>query len=365
MAKKKKILFAAVDIGWRIEHYSKYIKQNFDDQLRAESFVNYFVPHEHYDTSYTYAYRFDKMNALKRWFLSVFNLCRFLFRYDVFHFFSGETLLTRKTRRFEFWLYRLFGKRIVMHFVGSDIRNPEYVYEKAERIVETLDKGNFKIALKHWQKNLIRDSQDFAHTTFVSTPDLLSIYGTKGTYVPVFLDFDKFEAELNAINVQRDSSRIKILHAPSNPYIKGSQYVEDAFRELKEEGIEGVEFILPDYSNYGVGKYALNRYELFEQMKESDIVIDQLIIGWYGLQAIEGIMCDNIVLSYLDKEYLSYVDGDCPIINTNAKNIKQQIVRSIELIRTNSYNFDSAKKWVKQKHDMNSYENEFRKAWLV
>ena len=52
MSKKKKILFAAVDIGWRIEHYAKFINKNLADVLIPYSLVYYKVSEEQYKTSY-------------------------------------------------------------------------------------------------------------------------------------------------------------------------------------------------------------------------------------------------------------------------------------------------------------------------
>src|SRR5215213_6563928 len=113
-----KMLFAAVDIGYRIELYTKFIRQHFSSQLKTESLTISLLPKEHYSTGYDYEFHFNGKNFLYRWTISLYNFVRCLFRYDMFHFFSGETLLPRKLRRFELTIYKLFGKRIIMHFVG-------------------------------------------------------------------------------------------------------------------------------------------------------------------------------------------------------------------------------------------------------
>lgn len=112
----------------------------------------------------------------------------FIAFYDLDHFFSGETLLTRKLRRFEFRIYKLLGKRIIMHFVGSDIRSPEYLFWKDKNLVEFLN-GNRSFPLTMpWQDALIKDSMDFADEILVSTPDLLAIIPS-AKYYPVLIDF--------------------------------------------------------------------------------------------------------------------------------------------------------------------------------
>ena len=54
MSKVKRILFAAVDIGYRIEDYSKFITENYSEELIPESFSKYILDPTHYKTDYTY-----------------------------------------------------------------------------------------------------------------------------------------------------------------------------------------------------------------------------------------------------------------------------------------------------------------------
>jgi hypothetical protein len=109
--KSRRILFAAVDIGYRIEHYTKFIDTHLANKLHAESFSKYVLPKSHYKTNYTYTCPIDKTHPLLLYIYSFAFFVFSLFRYDVFHFFSGETILTRKLRRFEFWIYKLFKKK--------------------------------------------------------------------------------------------------------------------------------------------------------------------------------------------------------------------------------------------------------------
>ena len=134
LKQKKRILFAAVDTGYRIEHYTKYIETNFSDKLTAESFSKYILPSSQYKTNYTYTCPIDKIHPLFLYTYCSFFFVFSLFRYDIFHFISGETILTRKLRRFELAVYKLFGKRVIMHLVGSDVRSEEFIYWKEKNI---------------------------------------------------------------------------------------------------------------------------------------------------------------------------------------------------------------------------------------
>src|SRR5262245_62168787 len=118
MSNPKRILFAAVDVGYRIEGYTKFIKSNLPDKLKPESLVISMVPEHHYKTAYDHEYNLFGKFFLYRWAQVMINFLRCLFRYDIFHFISGETLLTRKLRHWELMAYKILGKRVVMHFVG-------------------------------------------------------------------------------------------------------------------------------------------------------------------------------------------------------------------------------------------------------
>ena len=62
-------------------------------------------------------------------------------------------------------------------------------------------------------------------------------------------------------------------------------------------------------------------------MGKADIVIDQLLIGWYGGQAVEGLAQGKTVLSFIYPLYLGLVDfgQEIPIINTNAWDLKNNL----------------------------------------
>src|SRR4051812_33869195 len=170
-----KMLFAAVDIGYRIELYTKFIREHFASLLKAESLNISRLPEEHYVTHYDYQFHFAGKSSLYRWFVSLFNFLRCLFRYDIFHFFSGETLLPRKLRHFELMVYKLFGKKVIMHFVGCDIRSLNYSHWKADHINEYLKGVDDFPKSEPWQKKLVHDSERYADSVLVSTPDLKEI----------------------------------------------------------------------------------------------------------------------------------------------------------------------------------------------
>lgn len=366
MKKRKKILFAAVDIGWRIEHYTKFINKNFADQLEAESFSKYVLPESQYKTKYTFTCPIDKTHPIL---LYLYSFCFFiysLFRYDIFHFFSGETILTRKLRSFELAAYKLFGKQIIMHFVGSDIRSEEYISWKEKNIKQFLrGNNNFPKSLP-WQKKLIQDAEKYADSILVSTPDLKELI-PKSVYYPVLLDLNKFISEGKPdFSQKKKSDEIVILHCPSNTLLKGTSHIHDVLRKLTTSSNYKIKLLLPAEKIIGKQKqYAVSRYELFKLYKEADIVIDQLIIGWYGLQSIEALAMGKEVISYVDKHLEENLFPNCPIEIANVDNLEQVIIKCIKKILSNKQN-DSTEviDWIKKYHTIENNNEPLLSSWL-
>ena len=103
--KRKKILFGAVDIGWRIATYTFFIEKQLNDKLISESFSKYVVPSSFYKTTYTYTCPVNTNPKMKFYLYCLWFFITALFKYDIFHFFSGETIV-----RFNFDFSKIFIK---------------------------------------------------------------------------------------------------------------------------------------------------------------------------------------------------------------------------------------------------------------
>lgn len=356
---KKRVLFGAVDIGYRIEHYSQFINENFSDRLEAESFSKYVLPSSHFKTSYTYTceiYKKTKINVY------LYTFCFFiyaLFRYDIFHFLSGELILTRKLRRLELWTYRKLDKKVIMHFVGADIRSQIYLDWKRENIHDYLQgKENPMPMSEDFQIRLISDSIDFADHIIVSTPDLLEIIPS-ATFLPVLIN----ERDLPVPIQKPKSEKLRILFSPSSHRTKGSEYIHDILVKFQEKHKDIVEVILPGV-NLGEDQfYALTRYELLKNFQSVDIVIDQMIIGWYGLKSVEALYYNCQVVCYIDDKYKNFLFTDCPIVPTNILNLHESLENLISQLKSQKSNNVYAKEWAVAHHCIDTYKNQLEVFW--
>jgi len=120
---------------------------------------------------------------------------------------------------------------------------------------------------------------------------------------------------------KKDNSLI-ILHAPTNRIIKGTKYLIEAVSKLKKEGYPVKLKLLEDVKH--------------DQMKEfcqdADIVIDQLLVGWYGGFAVETMALGKPVICYLNEDLFYVVPWaeDIPIVNANLATLYDKLKWLIE-----------------------------------
>ena len=118
---------------------------------------------------------------------------------------------------------------------------------------------------------------------------------------------------------------ITIVHSPNHRGFKGTEFILDAIKELKEEGYKINFILLENVKNVEVLRIL---------REEADILIEQIIYPGYGLNAIEGIASNVAVLSNLPDSLrlfrrYSYLK-ECPILSTNPENIKENLKLLIE-----------------------------------
>ena len=112
-------------------------------------------------------------------------------------------------------------------------------------------------------------------------------------------------------NIPNTNNKIPvILHAPSNYGYKGTPFLIQAVDKLKEEF--SFEFKLVNN---------ITIQELYDEISRADLVVDQLIQGWYGMLPLEAMMLKKPVVCYLRDDVKNELPPSCPIINANPSDI--------------------------------------------
>lgn len=256
------------------------------------------------------------------------NFIRCLFKYDVFHFHFARTLLPRNM---DLPILKLFGKKIVMRYWGSDIRqldiSKKYDYHYA-REMEINPKREER------KRRKIRRINRYADATITGYE--LAEYSPNGVISPLAIDLSKISFIGPKIDKDR---RLKIVHAPTNRVIKGTKYIIEAVEKLKKEGYD-FEFVLVEKKSHDE---ALRIYE------DADIVVDQLTYG-YALVAVESMAMGKPVLSYIREDLEKYYPT-LPILNTNPDNIYDNLKLLIENPELRRELGEKGRKYVEEVHD--------------
>ncbi len=264
--------------------------------------------------------------------IKFFYFIKCFFKYDVFHFHFGNSFLPYNL---DLLIPRLFGKKTIMHYWGSDIRQSDiaikYVYFKTLAELQKIypeQENKFKL-------RTIKRIERFASLTIVGDYPLLP-YSPESTVIKQAIDLGKFAF----VGCESNGKRIKIVHAPSDREKKGTKYVLEAVERLKKEKYD-FDFILIENMP--------NEYVL-ETCKTADIIVDQLVLESHGIFPMEGMALGKPVLCRMDEHFIRYYPG-IPIIRTDPDNIYQNLKMLIEKPALRKEIGEKGRKYVEEVHD--------------
>ena len=267
--------------------------------------------------------------------LFLFRIIAILIIYDVFFFFAGYSLISfplRWTwleflRYFDIHLLKMIGKKVVYTYQGCDLRR----FDQRKPLVC----GTCTLRETYCGPSAIRKRQYYQGRVFrnvshiiLTTPDLISFipkqYHSK---VHVLLKVAPLPmgAWRKSVDMKRDKQRpVRVIHAPSNQSIKGTQFIVNAVDLLRKEMQIELELV-----------QGRSRKELFTIARNCDLAIDQLHVGWYGVFAIEMMNIGLPVMCYLDKQAEQRIfenSKQIPIIRTSHNTIVDDLRQALILL---------------------------------
>lgn len=151
---------------------------------------------------------------------------------------------------------------------------------------------------------------------FVTTPDLISDW-PEARWVPLTINAKIWKNSEPPLC----EKRIRIVHAPTNAWVKGSDLIEPALLKLQDEGII-------QYTRVQNVPSA----RMPEVYRDADVVLDQFLVGSYGVTAVEALASGRIVLGHVREDVREYVKSysgiELPIVQTTVDDI-EQVIRAI------------------------------------
>lgn len=271
-----------------------------------------------------------------RYFIKVPYFLKSLFQFDVFHFHGGSSLFSGTS---DLPIYRFLGKKVVMHFHGSEIRNPQLIIARGEDGKVPPTQTTDQIARLEFLRK-------YVDKFIVSTPDLLEIV-PEAAYLPNSVGEEWFSYK----RPKKKNKNFVIVHAPTNRKIKGTDYVISACENLKKQGYNVELRIIENVPNQ----------EVMEIYSQADVAVDWLLLGWYGVFSIENMALGNPVVAYIDEDLKEKFAPDLPIINAtketvesvlenlikNKSSLKSQRRKFKDYARKNHYPLSNARKLLK------------------
>lgn len=223
--------------------------------------------------------------------------------FDAYHFHYGGSLVPRQRGSvpalWDLPLYRNAGKRVVFTFHGSDVRIGS-VYAAGNRWW-TLPADPARDDAIRKRLELCRT---YADRLFVTSP-------IDRVWVP--------EAYLHPRVVLTSEIRYagptvrahpRVVHAPSNRAVKGTEYLLAAVESLRSDGID-IDLTLLEN---------LPHQQLLEEIAGADIVIDNLILGDYGVIGLEAMAMGKTVVCRLADEVRDEM-GSVPVVPADPKRV--------------------------------------------
>lgn len=214
--------------------------------------------------------------------------------YNVFHFYFGQSLLHNNR---DLPLYRLFGKKVVMEYLGTDVdlwlglNGVDWRGRPVDR-VKLIKRVNRQAKLCN--KQLVCNAYYYQ-------------YVNNSIILPLALDLTEY-----SYSAPQKHDILTFMHCPTNRTAKKSDYIEAALLKLEKEGY---------VFNYKCIENVTHA-QLKEEYKTADVVIDQLN-QWYGTVSLEAMAIGRPVIAGYYPHLCLYDKRfeELPIINADIKTI--------------------------------------------
>jgi hypothetical protein len=240
--------------------------------------------------------------------------------YDVIHFNFGQSSMPQRVptdvaweSRFPRWARRLYnlyaglvelrdlrwlkrlGKRIVVTYQGDDARQGDYL--RQHFAVSPVDEVRYYSAESDGLKrSRISTFARWADAMFALNPDLLRLMPVNARFLP----YANVDVRLIQPVPAASSGAPIVLHAPSDQGAKGTRFVQEAVNRLKAEGV----------AFQYVQIQGVPHEQAMRLYAQADLLVDQLLVGWYGGLAVELMALGKPVVSYLRTEDLGFLPAE-------------------------------------------------------
>ena len=209
-------------------------------------------------------------------------------------------------------LYRLLGKRLIVTYQGCDIRLCESCPIRASLEAQALSETCVNVPLGFTYRKFDRLKlkrfkvwSRYADVILGITPDLCLMEGI--VYSPHAKLLDALELKATK-NEDQGDSKVRIAHMPKK-HVKGSEWIEQQLETLCVNFPNEVEYVPIE---------GLAWKDCLKVLSSCDILIDQVLQGWYGGISVEAALLGVFPIAYVNPDFLRFVPdnmrNDLPVL---------------------------------------------------
>jgi hypothetical protein len=312
--KNMKVLHLPTSVGgnaWGLSQGERRLGLDSQVLITRNNWLNY---------PYDISLHWEEKRAFAIILSSIKTFLKYRNKFDVFHFNFGSTLVDFRTYGIHLWDLPFYpkNKKMVFTYNGCDARQ-KYKTMKRVEFAPCYEKDCYGGLCNDGLNDKMREKRinlvsNYANHIFALNPDLLYFLPPSLSSFLPYCIASWYEIEAIPYKIDRN---IKILHAPTNRAGKGSRYIIQALQNLKER--YPIEIILIENMPH---QEALKAYRM------ADLIIDQVLLGWYGGVSVEGMKMGKPVCAFIREEDLKFIpermvrDLKEAIININPFNIE-------------------------------------------
>jgi len=234
---------------------------------------------------------------------------------DVVHWYSASRLLPREL---DFRIPRMLDRPRIVEWMGSDIRRPS---------VELADNPVFARAVSDpiladmWSDERSSEFQrQFHEAGFVPACATGMVQYVRDEYRGDLCVVDRalpiMDYEPSYPRADQSTPPL-VVHAPSRLVSKGTPAVLGAIERLQGQLRFDVDLV-----------HGVPRAEAVRRMQRCDIFIDQLIVGDFGMAALEAMALGKPVIAYVKRTLRERYPADLPVVDATPESL-ESVLRSL------------------------------------
>jgi hypothetical protein len=228
-------------------------------------------------------------------------------------------MYTRLVEQRDLPLLARAGKGIAVTFQGDDARQADVLRGLGRGWVDEAPAGHYLPASDAHKRLRIARFDRWAGNIYALNPDLLRVLPERARFMP----YGHVDPRNWTPVPSPEGEPIRIGHAPTNRGVKGTAHVIEAVGLLQAEGLP-VELLLVE----GVPNDEARR--VYER---AHVLVDQVLVGWYGGLAVELMALGKPVVCCLREDDVRLLPAEMqaqiPIVRADPKSLADVLRRLV------------------------------------